>query len=96
MADLEQLKDMAEKQYQQATTIEAKANAVFMVIAAHHARANRSAYGPDLKTYARHWLWAQSDGWVWAEPEVIAYLAKSYPPPSRPKIAKGRSDWGSA
>jgi hypothetical protein len=86
--DREQHKQIGWDKFQHGKTSQEKAEGLFMVIEAHWHRNP----GPRFEEYARHWLWANADNYP---KEVVEILLQKYPPPKKPMIKKGYSDWGS-
>jgi hypothetical protein len=71
-------------------SLEERVDALLVIMEAHH---YRNRFAPSFSEYARHWLWANRERERLAEP--LAFLAKRYPPPEKPRIQRGCSVWGS-
>jgi hypothetical protein len=50
----------------------------------------------DWPSFVASWLHASRDRFDIAPAEVFAELQKNFPPPAKPRIAPGRSYWGTA
>jgi hypothetical protein len=85
----EQYKKEGWELYHHGDSVAERARGLFMIIEAHF---YRNPKAPSLETYASHWLWANQGDFA---PELMDLLIARYPPPRRPRIQPGYSDWDS-
>jgi len=68
-------------------SVEEQMEGLLMVIEAHWWRDGRPVA---LEEFTRHWLYANGDRWPG---DAIDNLRVKYPPPEKPMMGKGRSNW---
>lgn len=80
-------------------TFAERCSAVVEVIRAHYERSleswqlsKRRARHGTFYEYAQSWVWASNH--VGLDADVMAWLSSSFPTPKKPRIAVGRSYWG--